>query len=111
MGETGFTLFDTAIGRCAIAWSPRGIARILLPATRDNDLRARMARDTGAAEADPPANIVSAIDMSGALRAVPIVEPEVTSTIGLVVSKRYPIRPTIAFLIEEARKRELLAAS
>lgn len=65
--ETGFTLFDTAIGRCAIAWSARGITRILLPATRDSDLRARLARDTGAAEADAPAEIRRAIDAIASL--------------------------------------------
>ena len=26
-----FALFDTAIGRCAIAWSPRGITAVRLP--------------------------------------------------------------------------------
>ena len=55
--------------------------------------------------------VVGAIDMSGSLRAVPIVEPEVSNLIGLVVSKRYPIQPTIAFLIEEARKQELQTAT
>jgi len=65
--ETGFTLFDTPIGRCAIAWSPRGITRILLPATRDADLRTRMTRDTGASEADAPAEVRQAIQAIASL--------------------------------------------
>ena len=62
MSATGFTLFDTPIGRCAIAWREQGITRILLPATRDADLRTRMTRDAGAEEAEAPAEIRRAID-------------------------------------------------
>ncbi len=45
-----------------------------------------------------------AIDLTGALRTVPIVDPEVVSTIGLVVSKRFPLQPAMAQLIAEARR-------
>jgi DNA-binding transcriptional LysR family regulator len=45
-----------------------------------------------------------AIDLTGALRAVPIVDPEVVSPIGLVVSKRFPLQPAMAQLIAEARR-------
>jgi DNA-binding transcriptional LysR family regulator len=45
---------------------------------------------------------VGSVDM---LRAIPIVEPEVFHTIGLVVSERYPVQPAIASLVEEARAR------
>ena len=47
MGESaaqGFTLFDTAIGRCGIAWSERGVAGTQLPEARDSETRARMRR-------------------------------------------------------------------
>lgn len=37
-----FALFDTAIGRCAIAWSERGIVSVLLPGRDDAALRARL---------------------------------------------------------------------
>lgn len=40
----GFTLFDTAIGRCGIAWSERGVAGTQLPEARDSETRARMQR-------------------------------------------------------------------
>jgi Transcriptional regulator len=52
-----------------------------------------------------PRSVISAIDMTGNLRAIPIVEPEITRTIGLVVSERFPIQPTIVSLIQDARAR------
>ncbi len=45
-----------------------------------------------------------AIDLSGALRAIPLVEPEVVSSIGLVVSKQFPLQPAMAVLLAEARR-------
>lgn len=57
-----FTLFDTAIGRCAIAWSTRGIVGVLLPERDDAATRARLLRrHPGAGEAPPPQAIASAI--------------------------------------------------
>ena len=53
--------------------------------------------------------VVNAIDLSGSLRVVPIADPEVTHLIGLVVSKRFPIQPAIASLLQEARKSSLQA--
>jgi DNA-binding transcriptional LysR family regulator len=53
--------------------------------------------------------VVNAIDLSGSLRVVPIAEPDVTHLIGLVVSKRFPIQPAIASLLQEARKSSLRA--
>lgn len=46
---------------------------------------------------------IDAIDLSGRLRVIPLVEPEVTSPIGLVVSRRFPIQPMMHALIEETR--------
>jgi methylated-DNA-[protein]-cysteine S-methyltransferase len=49
-----FALFTTAIGRCAIAWSERGIVAVLLPGRQDAALRARLLRrHPGAREATP----------------------------------------------------------
>ena len=31
----GYALFDTAIGRCGIAWSERGVLRVALPDASD----------------------------------------------------------------------------
>ncbi len=50
-----FTLFDTAIGRCAIAWRARGIACVQLPEATEPETRARvLQRFPGAREAAPP---------------------------------------------------------
>ena len=39
MTAHAFTLFDTAIGRCGIAWSERGIAGVQLPEPREPETR------------------------------------------------------------------------
>jgi methylated-DNA-[protein]-cysteine S-methyltransferase len=58
-----FALFDTAIGRCAVAWSTRGIVAVLLPEHDDAALRARLLRrHPGAPEAAPPEDVARAID-------------------------------------------------
>jgi methylated-DNA-[protein]-cysteine S-methyltransferase len=63
MSELGFTLFDTAIGPCAIAWSERGIVAVQLPETDEPRTRARMRRRVpDAREAAPPAGVERAID-------------------------------------------------
>jgi methylated-DNA-[protein]-cysteine S-methyltransferase len=57
-----FALFDTAIGRCAIAWSKSGIVAVLLPDRDDSALRARLLRrHPGALEAAPPDVVAQAI--------------------------------------------------
>lgn len=58
---------------------------------------------TGNCASIVPRSTVSMIDMSGAMRALPLVEPEVTRTIGLVVSQRFPIPPITDWLINDAR--------
>jgi methylated-DNA-[protein]-cysteine S-methyltransferase len=66
----GFALFDTAIGRCAIAWSERGIVRVLLPERDDAATRARLLRrHPGAREATPPKETARAIEGIAALVA------------------------------------------
>ncbi|HKB81928.1 MAG TPA: hypothetical protein VKD04_01855, partial [Burkholderiales bacterium] len=42
MTAHGFTLFETSIGRCAIAWSGQGIVAVQLPESRETDTRARL---------------------------------------------------------------------
>jgi methylated-DNA-[protein]-cysteine S-methyltransferase len=55
MAGSGFALFDTPIGRCGIAWSPRGIAQVQLPERDERATRVRLlARDSGLREASPP---------------------------------------------------------
>lgn len=50
-----------------------------------------------------PRSTISMIDMSEPLRAIPLVAPEVSRTIGLVVSQRFAIPPITAWLISDAR--------
>jgi methylated-DNA-[protein]-cysteine S-methyltransferase len=63
MTGAGFALFDTAIGRCSIAWSERGVVALQLPETSDKATRARMLRRLPTVpEAVPPPVIQRAID-------------------------------------------------
>jgi methylated-DNA-[protein]-cysteine S-methyltransferase len=63
-----FALFDTAIGRCGIVWSPRGIVGVQLPERSDSATRNRLLRRFPAArEASPRHDIQRAIDDIGAL--------------------------------------------
>jgi methylated-DNA-[protein]-cysteine S-methyltransferase len=60
---TGFTLFDTAIGRCGIAWGERGIAGVQLPESGEPATRARLVRRfPGAREAAPPGEARRALE-------------------------------------------------
>jgi methylated-DNA-[protein]-cysteine S-methyltransferase len=42
MSGRGYTIFDTAIGRCGIAWGPSGILGVQLPEARELDTRRRL---------------------------------------------------------------------
>ena len=60
--EPGFVLFDTAIGRCGIAWSARGVAGVQLPEGSEHATRARLRRRfPGVPEAVPPPPVARAI--------------------------------------------------
>ncbi|MEX2205667.1 MAG: methylated-DNA--[protein]-cysteine S-methyltransferase [Myxococcota bacterium] len=68
MAATGFALFDTAIGRCGIAWSERGIAGVQLPEASVAETRARLQRRFPEAREQPDASGVrAAIDAIVAL--------------------------------------------
>ncbi len=63
MKTSGFTLFDTAIGLCGVAWGERGISGVQLPEASDRQTRARLARRfPGAVETAPPAQVQRAIE-------------------------------------------------
>jgi methylated-DNA-[protein]-cysteine S-methyltransferase len=63
MTAPGYTLFDTAIGRCAIAWGTRGILAVQLPEADDRATRARLLRRcSGASEMLPPAGVKRVCD-------------------------------------------------
>ncbi len=55
---TGFALFETAIGRCAIAWSEEGIVGLELPEQDDRSLHIRMQRrHPGSKERAAPSDV------------------------------------------------------
>jgi O-6-methylguanine DNA methyltransferase len=58
-----FTFFDTAIGRCAIAWGARGVLCMQLPEASEAETRDRvLQRFLGAREAAPPPEVAAARD-------------------------------------------------
>src|SRR5215831_1269759 len=68
MTASGFALFDTAIGRCGVAWGERGVAGVQLPEAGERETRARMLqRFPTAAEITPPPEVHRAIDCIAAL--------------------------------------------
>jgi methylated-DNA-[protein]-cysteine S-methyltransferase len=70
MSDLAFTLFDTAIGRCALVWSAQGVAGVRFPERDDAAMRHRMQRRFPAArEAQPSAAAQSAIEAIVALLA------------------------------------------
>jgi len=61
--SVAFALFDTAIGRCGIAWGTRGIVGVQLPESRETETRSRvLERFPDAREAPPPTEVRHAID-------------------------------------------------
>ena len=68
MTASSFALFDTAIGRCGLAWGERGVAGIQLPEAGERETRARMLqRFPVAGEEAPPPEVQSVIDCIVAL--------------------------------------------
>lgn len=57
-----YHLFDTALGRCGIAWSEHGVAAASFPEQSDEATAARLQRRAkGAVAAEPPADIAEII--------------------------------------------------
>ncbi len=62
MTAYGFTLFDTAIGHCGIAWGERGVVGLQLPEAGEPETRARMLhRFPAAAENGAPPEVQRAV--------------------------------------------------
>lgn len=57
-----------------------------------------------------PARLAATLGLTDVLRAIPIVEPEASHTIGLVVPARQPMKPLTAALVIEARRAAQLLA-
>jgi methylated-DNA-[protein]-cysteine S-methyltransferase len=63
MSGWAYTVFDTAIGRCGIAWSHAGIVGVQLPEAREIETRKRLFRHfPDAREARPLPNVKPAIE-------------------------------------------------
>ena len=63
MAGRGYTIFDTAVGRCGIAWGDLGVAGVQLPEARELETRGRMLRQyPDARELRPPLNVELSIE-------------------------------------------------
>lgn len=63
MTTPGFALFDTAVGRCGIAWNERGVCSVRLPEARVSETRAHLAKLVPEGrESTPPPAVQRAID-------------------------------------------------
>jgi methylated-DNA-[protein]-cysteine S-methyltransferase len=68
MSGHGYTIFDTGIGRCGIAWGDYGVIGVQLPEAREIETRRRLFRlYPEARELRPPLNVEIAIDGIAAL--------------------------------------------
>lgn len=74
MAVAGYTLFDTAIGACGIAWGEQGILCLQLPESSERATRGRLRRRfPDLAEAEPSASVCQAIEgVVALLRGEPI---------------------------------------
>ena len=63
MTGRGYTIFDTGLGRCGIAWGPSGVIGVQLPGAREIDTRRRLFQlYPDARELRPPLNVGIAIE-------------------------------------------------
>ena len=63
MAGRGYTVFDTAIGRCGIAWGDLGVLGVQLPEAREIETRRRLFHlYPDARELSPPLNVEIAIE-------------------------------------------------
>jgi methylated-DNA-[protein]-cysteine S-methyltransferase len=73
MSGRGYTIFDTMIGRCGIAWGHAGILGVQLPEAREIETRRRLYQlYPEAREQRPPLNVEAAIEgIVALLRGLP----------------------------------------
>jgi methylated-DNA-[protein]-cysteine S-methyltransferase len=68
MSQSGFILFETALGVCGLAWRERGLVGVLLPEADGAPARARLSkRFPDLAEAPPPPQVQAAARSIAAL--------------------------------------------
>ncbi len=71
MTPSGYALFDTAVGRCGVAWGDRGITGVQLPQPNEAQTRTRLLQRSGGElpEMAPPPAVAHAIEGMTALLA------------------------------------------
>jgi methylated-DNA-[protein]-cysteine S-methyltransferase len=86
MSGRGYTVFDTGIGRCGIAWGHLGVVGVQLPEAREIETRGRMLRQyPDARELRAPLNVEIAIEgIVAALRGQPYDLSDVTLDISSI---------------------------
>ena len=63
MTAVSFTIFETMIGACGIAWGERGIVAVQLPEANAHAARVRLRRrSAGAVETPPTQRVKQAVD-------------------------------------------------
>ncbi len=68
MTDYSLILFDTALGRCGLAWGPAGLRAVSFPEASDGETRARLRRRApGAVEAEPSPEIARLVEDIAAL--------------------------------------------
>jgi methylated-DNA-[protein]-cysteine S-methyltransferase len=69
MNSSGFTLFDTPVGRCGVAWGERGITGVQLPQPNEVQTRTRLLQRAKSElpETPPPPAVAHAIEAMTAL--------------------------------------------
>lgn len=74
MSRVAFAIFDTALGTCGIAWTSRGVARVLWPEALESRVKARLYRTyPDGDEALPPRNVAAVIEtLTDMLRGDPV---------------------------------------
>ena len=65
MVDSGHALFDTAIGRCGIAWGPLGLTGVQLPESTDAATVRRLLDKAGHSEAPPDVSPLAALAIEG----------------------------------------------
>ncbi len=96
-----YTLFDTAVGRCGLAWTPRGIIAVQLPEESDARTIERLGGEHDLTPSNrPPAFVLEAIDRLGRHLGGEVVD---LASVPVVFGPMQPFRKRI---YEELRKVE-----
>ncbi|ABD90420.1 methylated-DNA--[protein]-cysteine S-methyltransferase [Rhodopseudomonas palustris] len=106
MGGRAYTVFDTVVGRCAIAWSAAGIAGVQLAEAREIETRRQLLRRCpDARESRPNPDVEAAID---GLKALLRGEPADLSNAALDMAEATPFHRRVYELVRTIPRGETL---